>query len=50
MGNGKIIVENQNSKIANFMFCKKGEPSELATKRYAEIIENQKLRITPNND
>lgn len=39
---GKIIVENPNRKIANLKFCKKGEPSELATKRYTEIIENLK--------
>ncbi len=40
--NGKIIVENPNRKLANFSFCKKGEPSELATKRYHEILNNLK--------
>lgn len=37
---GKIIVEHPNSKLANFSFCKKGEPSELATNRYLEILNN----------
>jgi hypothetical protein len=39
---GKIIVENPNSKLANFSFCKKGEPSDLATERYHEILNNLK--------
>jgi len=39
---GKIIVENPNSKLANFSFCKKGEPGDLATKRYHEILNNLK--------
>jgi hypothetical protein len=39
---GKIIVENPNSKLANFSFCKKGETSDLATKRYHEILNNLK--------
>lgn len=38
--NGKIVVENPNRKLAGFSFCKKGEPSELATERYHEILEN----------
>jgi hypothetical protein len=37
---GKIIVENPNAKLVNFSFCKKGEPSEIATERYREITEN----------
>ncbi len=37
---GKIVVENPNGKLANFAFCKKGEPSDLATKRYQEILNN----------
>jgi len=40
--NGKIVVENPNRKLANFSFCKKGEPSDLATKRYHEILDNLK--------
>jgi len=42
MVDGKIIVENPNSKLANFSFCKKGEPSDLATERYHEILNNLK--------
>jgi hypothetical protein len=37
---GKVVVENPNRKLAQFDFCKKGEPSELATKRYQEILKN----------
>ena len=37
---GKIIVENPNRKLENFLFCKKGEPSDLATNRYLEILNN----------
>ena len=37
---GKIIIENPNRKIANLSFCKKGEPSEVATLRYNEILNN----------
>lgn len=36
----KIIVERPNRKLAGFAFCKKGEPSNLATVRYHEIIKN----------
>jgi hypothetical protein len=38
--NGKIVVENPNRKLAGFSFCKKGEPSDLATTRYQEILDN----------
>lgn len=38
--NGKVVVENPNSKLARFSFCRKGEPSELATSRYQEILKN----------
>ncbi|MCP8308810.1 MAG: prenyltransferase [archaeon] len=37
---GKVVVENPNRKLAGFSFCKKGEPSELATVRYREILKN----------
>ena len=37
---GQVIVERVVPKLAKFSFCKKGEPSELATKRYHEILEN----------
>ncbi len=36
--NGNIIVERPNQKLANLTFCKKGEPSELATERYRELL------------
>ncbi|MDL2236848.1 prenyltransferase [Christensenellaceae bacterium OttesenSCG-928-K19] len=37
---GKIIVERVVPKLAKLSFCKKGEPSELATKRFREILHN----------
>lgn len=37
---GKVVVENPNRKLADFLFCKKGEPSELASKRMREIRKN----------
>ncbi|MDD2245326.1 MAG: hypothetical protein PHR13_12060 [Dysgonamonadaceae bacterium] len=39
---GKIIIENPNAKLANFVFCRKGEPSDLATERYQELLNNLK--------
>ena len=39
---GKIIVENPNRKLADLSFCKKGEPSDLATEHYREILNNLK--------
>lgn len=38
--NGKIVVERPNQKLAGFVFCKKGEPSDLGTERYHEILKN----------
>lgn len=38
--NGKIVVERPNRKLADFAYCKKGEPSTLATERYHEILRN----------
>jgi hypothetical protein len=38
--NSKIVVENPNRKLVDFSFCKKGEPSDLATNRYQEILDN----------
>lgn len=38
--NGKIVVERPNQKLAGFAFCKKGEPSDLATERYHQILKN----------
>lgn len=40
MVDGQIVVERVVPKLAELSFCKKGKPSELATKRYREIIEN----------
>jgi len=37
---GKIVVERVVPKLAKLTFCKKGKPSELATKRYHEILVN----------
>lgn len=35
--NGKLIIENPNRRLSNLTFCKKGEPSELATLRFKDI-------------
>ena len=37
---GKIVIERLNPKLSTFAFCKKGEPSELGTKLYHEILKN----------
>ena len=37
---GQIVVERVVPKLAKLAFCKKGEPSELATRRFGEIQEN----------
>lgn len=37
---GNVIVKRTNPKLSKFSFCKKGQPSELATMRYNEIIAN----------
>lgn len=37
---GKMVVENPNRRLARFEFCKKGQPSQAATKRYREIRKN----------
>ena len=37
---GMIVVERVVPKLAKLSFCKKGEPSALATKRYHEILNN----------
>lgn len=36
----KVVVENPKRQLADFAFCKKGEPSALATRRYREIVKN----------
>ena len=35
-----VVVENTNRKLAALSFCRKGQPSQLATKRYREILKN----------
>ena len=37
---GNIVVERVVPKLAKMEFCKKGQPSELATKRYTKILNN----------
>jgi len=37
---GMLVVERVVPKLAKLSFCKKGEPSTLATKRYHEILDN----------
>ncbi len=37
---GKVVVERPHQKLATFACCRRGEPSELATKRYKEILAN----------
>lgn len=39
---GRIIVERVVPKLARLSFCRKGQVSELATKRYQEILEHIK--------
>ncbi|MBO1308180.1 prenyltransferase [Enterococcus sp. 669A] len=38
--NEQIVVERVNRKLAKLEFCKKGQVSELATKKYQEILRN----------
>lgn len=38
--NGQIVVERVVPKLAKLDFCRKGQPSHLATKRYQEIVTN----------
>lgn len=40
MVDGNFIVERVVPKLAKLNFCKKGEPSGLAAKRYHEILTN----------
>lgn len=37
---GRIVVERVHRKLAGLAFCRKGEPSELGTARYQEILVN----------
>ena len=40
LADGQIVVERVVPKLAGLSFCKKGEPSALATMRYHEIMKN----------
>ncbi len=37
---GRLVIERPHQKLAGFACCRKGEPSELATRRYKEILKN----------
>jgi hypothetical protein len=39
---GQIVVERPHAKLAGLTFCKKGEPSELATEKYNTLLSNLK--------
>lgn len=40
LAKGQIVVEAPNRGLARLAFCRKGEPSKAATKRYREILKN----------
>jgi len=42
MIDGQIVVERVVPKLAGLSFCKKNEPSALATIRYHEILQNMR--------
>lgn len=37
---GRIVVERVHRRLADLTFCRKGEPTELGTARYEEILAN----------
>lgn len=37
---GQMVVENPHRYLAKLSFCRKGQPSPLATRRYEEILRN----------
>lgn len=37
---GRVVVEHPHRKLADLHFCAKGRPSDLATNRYREIVNN----------
>lgn len=39
----QIVIERISKNLAELSFCRKGQTSVLATKRYLEIIENMKV-------
>ncbi len=42
--NGMLIVENPHRRLAKMNFCKKGEPSDLATIRYKDLKDRIVLK------
>jgi len=42
---GQVVVERIVPKLAKLAFCKKGEPSALATRRYCEVVGNMAAPI-----
>lgn len=41
---GRIVGERVHRRLADLTFCRKGEPTELGTARYAEILANLAAR------
>ena len=37
---GRVVVERVHRRLSGLAFCRKGEPSELGTARYQEILAN----------
>lgn len=37
---GQMVVERVHRRLAGLVFCRKGEPSELGTARYQEVLAN----------
>ncbi len=37
---GQVVAERVNRKLSGLSFCRQGEPSALATRRYQEILNN----------
>lgn len=40
LADGRVVVQRPHHQLASFAFCKRGEPSALATERYLEIRRN----------
>jgi hypothetical protein len=38
---GRVVVQNARRELAGLGFCRPGVASDLATKRYREILKNQ---------
>jgi hypothetical protein len=38
--NGKMLIENPNRQLAEMDFCRKGQPGELATIKFNELMIN----------